>query len=64
MSADLKSIDGGGVKDKARDDLRKLQATIQIVLEAQRAVAQVTRAKYLALIEQGFTAAEALELCK
>lgn len=60
----LTSIEGGRHPDKFREELRKLQASLDVVLKSQRYVAQVTRAKYDALIEQGFTPAQALELCK
>lgn len=62
--SNLRAIDGNGVQDKARDELRKLQANMQIILEAQQCVAAITRAKYDALTTQGFTPSQALELCK
>ena len=60
----ITKINGGGVPDEMRDELRKLQANIQTVLESQAIVAQITRAKYDSLITQGFTQEQALELCK
>ena len=60
----ITKINGGGIPDEMRDELRKLQANIQTVLESQAIVAQITRAKYDALITQGFTQEQALELCK
>lgn len=62
--SELQSIAGGGKPDKMRDEIRKLQSNLDIILEAQNIVAQITRAKYVSLIEQGFTQAQALELCK
>ena len=60
----ITKINGGGVPDKVRDELRYLQANMQVVLEYQAIVAQITRAKYDAFITQGFTQEQALELCK
>ena len=60
----ITKINGGGMPDEMRDELRKLQANIQTVLESQAIVAQITRAKYDALTAQGFTQEQALELCK
>jgi hypothetical protein len=62
--SNVHAIDGGGVQDNAREELRKLQANLQIILDAQQYVATITRAKYDALVDQGFTSAQALELCK
>jgi len=60
----ITKIDGGGQPDKTRDDLRKLQNNLETILEAQAVCAQITRAKYDALLAQGFDAKQALELCK
>ena len=58
------ALKGGGVPDKQMEAFRQLQANLQTIIEAQRMMASITRSKYLALIEQGFTEKEALELCK
>lgn len=58
------SIAGGSVPDKARDELRKLQANLQVILDSQEIFAQITRSKFDSLIAQGFTPDQALELCK
>ena len=49
---------------KLRDIYNQLveEMPVQIMLQVQ--VAKLTRAKYLALLEQGFTKEEALQLCK
>lgn len=60
----LRSIAGAGERDKVREEFRRLQASIQTILEAQTMYAQVTKAKYDALVKQGFTPMQALELCK
>ena len=44
--------------------IREIQATLPVVIEGQKALAQVTRVRYLALIEEGFTPDQALTLCK
>jgi len=44
--------------------IREIQAALPVVIEGQKALAQVTRVRYLALIEQGFTPDQALALCK
>lgn len=62
--SNLRAIEGGGVPDKAQEEFRRLQANLQIILEAQQCVATITRAKYIALVAEGFTPAQALELCK
>lgn len=64
MSTEIKSIEGGGTPDKMRDEVRRLKASLDYILEAQATFAQITRSKYDALIEQGFTPVQALELCK
>lgn len=57
-------LDGGAKKDALADSLRTLRANIELLIEGAELTARVTRAKYLALIAQGFTEAQALELCK
>jgi len=44
--------------------IREIQEILPAVIEGQRALAQVTRARYLALIKEGFSPEQALELCK
>lgn len=58
------ALKGGGVPDKTLEAFRTLQANLQTIIEAQTVMASITRSKYLALVEQGFTEKEALELCK
>lgn len=54
--------------DKGRADrdraLRDMRESMAWHLEYIAIQAQLTRAKYLALVKEGFTAAEAIELCK
>ena len=56
--------EGGNKPNPQLEAFRNLQSNLQTVLDAQRVVATITRAKYLALIEQGFDEKQALELCK
>lgn len=44
--------------------IREIQTALPVVIEGQKALAQVTRVRYLALVEQGFTPDQALALCK
>lgn len=53
-----------GAQDKQRAALEELKRNIDTQLEFIAISAQFTRKKYLSLIEQGFTEAQALELCK
>lgn len=65
MSGDkLVAFPGNATPDKVRESFRNLQTNIEVLLDGQALLAQLTRAKYEALLEQGFTRAEALELCK
>lgn len=53
-----------GARDKARLQMRELEPALDAVLQCQEALAKLTRLKYLSLIAEGFTEAQALELCK
>ena len=53
-----------GTQDKQRADLEQLKRNIDVHLEFIEISAKFTRTKYLSLIGQGFTEAQALELCK
>ena len=44
--------------------LKKMKEQVPIMVEYYRVVAKLHREKFKALKEQGFTDAEALELCK
>jgi len=50
--------------DKLRRAMTELRTLLPAVLEHQIIMAQVTRARYNALIKEGFTEAQAIELCK
>ena len=55
-------------KDARRAELEKsarmLRDNMDLHVELARLLAQMTRAKYLALVEQGFSEDQALSLCK
>lgn len=44
--------------------IREIQNALPVVIEGQKALAQVVRVRYLALVEEGFTSEQALALCK
>lgn len=44
--------------------IREIQEALPVIIEGQKALAQATRARYLALVVEGFTPEQALELCK
>lgn len=45
-------------------ELRNLVENLPVMLEYQTAVAQLQRARYKALLKEGFTEEQAIELCK
>ena len=53
-----------GEFDKKRFELEELKLNIEIHLEYVELGCKFTRTKFLALVAQGFTEAQALELCK
>lgn len=58
------ALEGGQTPDKLAEAVRDLRKNLPNLIVAQELHAQVTRAKFVALVNQGFTVAEALELCK
>lgn len=53
-----------GPVDKQRAELEALKRGLSVHIEFLTIHAQIIRAKYQALVAQGFTEAQALELCK
>lgn len=49
--------------DKTRAALEELRRNLTTVFEGAELLAKVRRANYLALIREGFTEAQALDLC-
>lgn len=60
----LTLLNGGNTPNVAQDALRELKAGLKSQIELQAVVAQIQKAKFDALIEHGFTEAQALELSK
>jgi hypothetical protein len=46
------------------DALESLINSVPMLISAQTSMAKISRAKYLALIDAGFTEAQALAMCK
>lgn len=51
-------------RSEAKALLEELKRTVPDMVASNREIAKVLRAKYLALIESGFTQKEAMKLCK
>jgi len=65
MSKDnLYGIEGGSKPNITKDALKKMREGLPAMLEYIQITAGIRRAKYEALIAQGFTKPEAIELCK
>lgn len=60
----LVAFDGDRKARKQEEEILKLRENLTVILEAQKIVAEITRAKFNALVGQGFTSEQALELCK
>jgi len=60
----MKVINGAGNKDEMKETLRAMRETMPTYLEYLTLTAKMTRAKYDAMIVEGFTPKEALELSK
>ena len=57
-------IDGNNKKSELRDNLRIVQQDLTAIIEGVVLNAKITKAKYDALIIEGFTKEQALELSK
>tara|TARA_B100002049_G_scaffold210911_1_gene173626 strand:+ start:295 stop:513 length:219 start_codon:yes stop_codon:yes gene_type:complete len=60
----LRLVPGGGKPDQTKQAIRQLRENMDDLVELQSALAQIQRAKFKALIAEGFTEAQALELAK
>ena len=49
---------------EVKDALESLKLNMQFLIENERLQAEIKKAKYDALVLQGFTEAQAIELCK
>lgn len=50
--------------EKLKRSVDTMRASMPVFIESAKLTATMTRAKYEALIDEGFTPAQALELCK
>ena len=69
MEDDLKVVNGFKEKQnpdflQMLTDLRKMRERLDFMIEYEQMQAKVLKAKYDALIKEGFNAIQALELCK
>lgn len=60
----LTPIDGGQTPDEIAEAVRQMKKTLPHLIEYQAIVAKLHRASYEAHIEAGFSADQALILCK
>lgn len=57
-------IPGGSNPNEVKEALRNIRSNLQLHLEYIQITAKMHKTKYDALIKEGFTDAQALELCK
>lgn len=62
--ADLIPFDGGGNVDEMKDAIRKMKKMLPEWIEYHQIAAKIQKAKFDALLEEGFSEAQAIELCK
>ena len=61
---DLTTMTGGGKPDELKNAIRTLRGNMPEFIEHAQLVAQIQRAKFLALLKEGFTPEQALLLCR
>lgn len=62
--SNLYPINGDATPNEMRESLRQLSENMDVIMESQEIMAKIIRKKYLSLIKEGFTEAQALELCE
>lgn len=60
----LTMLTGGGKPNELKEAIKQLRSTMPELIEHMKLIAELSRAKYDALIEQEFTPEQALELSK
>ncbi len=63
MNNNIKPVDFGK-KDDIKGALESLKRNTKTMIEYAYLMANIRRQSYLALVDQGFTETQALELCK
>lgn len=51
-------------KDEMKASIEAIKRTMPTMLEMQKCIAQIQRARYMALLEEGFSESESIELTK
>ncbi len=60
----LTVLQGKGTPSLSKEALRKMREELPMILELYAITSIMTRAKFNELVREGFTEAQALELCK
>lgn len=60
----LTMLPGGGKPNELKEAIKQLRSTMPELIEHMKLMAELTKAKYDALIEQGFLPEQAIELSK
>ena len=60
----LSVFKGKGIPDDFKENIADMKSKMPLLIENIFLIAQLTRAKYNALLNEGFTKEQALELCK
>ena len=64
MDRKIVALEGGNNPDKLAEHVRNLEKEIPHLIKHNELMAKLLWAKYSALLDQGFTKEQALELCK
>lgn len=64
MDKKLTMIQGGNTPNEMKEAVRQLKSVMPDMIEHLILMAELTKVKYDALVQQGFTEAQALELSK